>query len=174
MRIELGALTIGSALVFGACAGTQSKQVSAPRTVDCSGVSSDAVAQLYAPGNVKKVTTLYRKEFVARAIQPVFVSGAKLTIPAQPNTSDAYMERALSCHAVARARMTTGGADPLSVEGVQNVRVESVGPMTEISITSTNRHAAKQIVQHAQALEQSGGSVSVQQLSLATPQSAAF
>jgi hypothetical protein len=178
MRIHIGALALGlgSALALGACAGTQKPALS-PRlaSTDCAGVSSDSVAQLYAPGTIKEVTPLYRKRFVARAIQPIYPSGAMVSIPAQPGMTDAYLERALSCHAASHARTgTTDAADPLAVSGIDDVDVKSVGSRTQITITSTDSKAARQIVQHAKTLQQSGGSVSVEQLSFAVPAAGKF
>lgn len=165
MRIGITTLAVGSALTFVGCAGGLEHQRTSPKlSVDCSGLTGNAVAQLYAPGTVQNVKPLYRREFRARAIQPVFVSGAELQIPAQAGMTDAYLERVLSCHAARSGAASEHAVDPLRVHGVENVDVRSKGPMTSISITSTDRAAAKQILQHARSLGESG-TVSVQQLS---------
>jgi hypothetical protein len=175
MRIRTNLLALASSLALVSCAATQKQpQPSRALAVDCSGLSGDAVSSVYAPGNIKKVKTLYRQEFIARAIQPVFVSGAELQIPAQPGMTDAYLERELSCHAAWGPRAGTHDAvDPLSVRGVDDVDVKSVGGTTRIAITSMDRDAAKQIVQHARSLA-AGGTVSVEQLSATTPANRSF
>ena len=154
MRIGIATLAVGSALTFVGCAGSQEHhRVASQLSADCSGLSGDAVAQVYAAGTVQNVKPVYRREFRARAIRPVFVSGAELQIPAQPAMTDAYLERALSCHAARDARAASEhAADPLRVQGVENVDVRSLGPVTSISITSTDQAAAKQILQHARTL----------------------
>ncbi|MFT3924219.1 MAG: hypothetical protein QM778_16915 [Myxococcales bacterium] len=174
MRTKTASLALGSVLLLAACAGTQKRsQPSQLAWVDCTNVSGDAVAALYAPGNIKKVRALYRKEFIARAIQPEYVAGAEIQIPAQPGMHDAYMQRELSCH----ARKGTGpdaSVDPLRVQGVDSVAVRSKGHMTHISITSTDHAAAKKILRQAESLHESSGSVTVDQLSAGTPGHSAF
>lgn len=163
-------LVLGISVLLGACAGAQKP---APYNVaaglDCKGVSGDAVAQLYAPTGVKRVETLYRKEFIARAIQPTFVSGAALHVPAQPGMTAAYMQRALSCHAAQTASVDSR-PDPLRVAGVEQISVRESGAMMRVAITSNNREVAKQIVQQAEALRDARGDVTVEQLSAAPRQ----
>lgn len=168
MRMQTISFVLGSALLLTACAGGQKRQPSPQLSADCSRLASDAAAPLYAAGNIKKVTPLYRTEFIARAIQPTFVAGAEIQIPAH-DVHDAYLERALRCRAASPGvGLSDVAADPLRVQGVENVRVRSKGQMTHIAITSTDKAAAKQILQHARTLQESGGTVEVQQLSANT------
>ena len=171
MNFTKASLALGIGLLMGACAGAQQKpaQVNVAN-LDCRGVSADAVDQL---ASVKKVETLYRTEFRARAIQPRFVSGAALHVPAQPGISAAYLERALSCHA-AQTASNDGRPNPLRVAGVEKVQVRESGAMMRVAITSHDTNAAKEIVKQAKALQNAQGDVSVQQLSAAVGQRTAL
>jgi hypothetical protein len=151
---------------LGACASAQPAHLAINRT-DCAGVSSSApIEALYAPGNIKRIESIQRQQFLTRAIQPTYTAGVRLYVPAEPGMHPAYVERALSCHAAG------GGAthpnDPLRARGVRDVDVAASGPLLRISIEGTDRTAGKAIWQRAQALHQQGTSVEVQQLSAAT------
>ncbi len=161
MNFTKASLALGVGLLMGACAGAQKPAQINVANLDCKGVSAGATEQL---ANVTKVETLYRTEFRARAIQPRFISGAALHVPAQPGVSAAYLERALSCHA-AQTASHDGRPDPLRVAGVEQVQVRETGAMMRVAITSRDTEAAKQIVKQAEALQNARGEVSVQQLS---------
>lgn len=159
-------LAIGAALTLWGCAATQQPagQTALVAKADCAGLSDDAtVATLYRPGNIAKIEPTYRQEFHARAIQPVYVSGARLYVPAERGMTDVYLERVLSCHVTSAASAQPN--DPLRAGRIADVDVDERGPMMRIEITGTDRSAGKAIWERAQALYQQRGDVSVEQLS---------
>jgi hypothetical protein len=153
---------VGLVSVLGGCAGTQSL---GPRyaAADCTGLGSDAtVASLYSSGKIRKVEPIYRRQFLARAIQPVYVAGAKLYVPAQRDLNPAYLERVLSCHA--RSGSVAHANDPLRARGITDVDVAAQGPMLRIEITGADRAAGKDIWQRTRTLYERSD-VAVEQLS---------
>lgn len=132
---------------------------------DCRGLTDlDAqIAGLYAPGNVQKVEPVYRQNYPHRDVKPREISGASLYVAAPPGVSEAYLERALSCHASGRATANHDG-DPLRVPGVDDVDVTAAGPSMRIAITGFDREAADAILERARALEHHGGRVRVEQI----------
>jgi hypothetical protein len=163
MRIRSAILALAVAATAAGCATTQQ-----PRSVaggaDCSGLDGAALAGLYAPDKVRKVEPTYRQVFLARAIQPRYVSGARIYVPAEPGMHEAYLERALSCRAASlRSQHAT---DPLAVEGVTDIDVRAVGPTMRISIMGVDRSAGRAIWDRARALHRQGD-VSVEQLAAA-------
>lgn len=161
MRVlTLGALTIVSAALSACASAAPQPRIAA---TNCSGLQSVAsIRALYEPGNIQKVEPIYTTQILARAIQPTYVSGANVYVSAQPGLHEAYVERALSCHAA------TGSAedprDPLIARGVVDVDVSSAGTMLRIAIRGADRAAGKDIWQRARALHDRG-EVSVEQLS---------
>lgn len=163
MRIYSGIFAL--ALTAGAlgCAAAQQPRPLAARA-DCSGLDATALAGLYAPGKVMKVEPTYRQVFVARAIQPRFVSGAALYIPAERGMHEAYLERGLSCRAASLTRRDA--QDPFAVDGVTDIDVKATGAMMRVSITGADRAAGKEIWERARELRRRGD-VSVEQMAAA-------
>lgn len=166
MRIETPIVMAALAVVFAGCAGAAAQQ---PRTElatagQCSGLDDidQQVAELYA-NKISKVEPIHRTQFVARAIQPRYVAGAQLTVPAERGMTAAYLERTLSCHAAARTDAAHPN-DPLRVEGVEDIDVEARGPSFRIAVTGLDRAAGKAIWQRARALEAQNTQVEVEQV----------
>lgn len=172
MQLTKAGLALGFTVLLGACAGAQKPTPPSVANLDCNNLDRDAVAQVYAPTNVKQVETLYRTEFRARAIQARFVHGAAIHVPAQPGMNAAYVQRALSCHAVQKGGID--GPDPLRVAGVERIRVSEAGAMMRIAVTSSDHATAKEIAKQAKQLAEGRGEVRVEQLSAAPAQRASF
>jgi hypothetical protein len=153
---------VGLVAVLGACA---SGQAPSPRhaTADCTGLGNDAtVTSLYSPGKIRRIEPIYRRQFIARAIQPVYVAGAKLYVSAERGITAPYLERVLSCHA--RSGSLTHASDPLRAPGITDVDVAANGPMLRIEVTGLNRAAGKDIWRRTRTLYERGD-VAVEQLS---------
>lgn len=166
MRRHSIVMAVGLALAIGGCgATTQSRANTQIAGVQCGAITDldRQVAELYAPGNVARVEPVYRTQFVARAVQPRFVSGAKLYVPAQQGMSQGYLERVLTCHAAARSAEHPN--DPLRVANLRDVDVESRGQRFVISIEGTDRASGSEIYQRARALHDPSMRVEVKQLS---------
>lgn len=159
------ALTAAIVMTGASCAGAQHTARALPELSACRGLSDldQRVAQVYDVARVRRVSPIYRKHFLARAIQPRYLHGAELYVDAEAGVSQPYMQRVLSCYAEARS----GGHpnDPLSAEHVESVNVRTQGSHYVIAVTSSDRHAAKQIWQRARGLVQPRSHVEVQQLS---------
>jgi hypothetical protein len=151
---------LSTALCACATASPQPRIASA----NCAGLpSTGAVRELLAPGNIQSVEPIHTTQFLARAIQPTYVSGANLYVLAQPGLNEAYVERVLTCHAASGTAVSAH--DPLLAEGVTDVDVSAQGPTLRIAILGANRAAGKDILRRARALQQLRGEVSVEQLS---------
>jgi hypothetical protein len=172
MQLTKAGIALGFTVLLGACAGAQKPAAPSVAHLDCRNVDHAALAQVYAPTNVKQVETLYRTEFRARAIQARFVHGAAIHVPAQPGMNAAYVQRALSCHAVQGGAVD--GPDPLRVAGVERIRVSEQGAMMRIAVTSSDHSTAKEIAKQAKQFAESRGEVRVEQLSAATAERASF
>lgn len=162
-------MAIGAAVLAGGCgAAAQANAKTQVAGVQCSGLQDvdRQVAALYAPGNVQHVEPTYRTEFLARAIQPRYVSGAKLHVPAQQGMTQGYLERVLTCHAAAQNALHPN--DPLLAQNVRDVDVQTRGQRFVIQIEGADRASGKEILQRARALQDSATRVEVRQLSDAT------
>jgi hypothetical protein len=163
----LVAVALTSSLV--GCAAQSALRPSQLALSDCATLNADqTVAALYSPGKVRSVEPTYKQQFLARAIQPRFVSGAALYLPAEPGVASAYLQRALTCHAASTTSIHP--SDPLRVAGVTTVTVSEAGPTMRISIQGDDRASGAAIWERAQILREQRGEVSVQQLSAAPGQ----
>jgi hypothetical protein len=161
------ALALTSGLV--GCAAQSTQRPSQLALSDCASLSpNETVAALYSPGKVRSVEPTYKQQFLARAIQPRFVSGAALYVPAEPGMTSAYLQRALNCHAASTASIHPN--DPLRVAGVTTVTVSEAGPTMRISIQGEDRAAGKAIWERSQMLREQQAEVTVEQLSAAPAQ----
>jgi hypothetical protein len=161
-------MAVGLALAIGGCsAAAQSRANPQIAGIQCEAIPDldRQVAELYTPGNVHRVEPTYRTQFVARAVQPRYVSGAKLYVPAQQGVSQGYLERVLSCHAASQAGSHPN--DPLRVANVRDVDVEARGQRFVIQIEGADRRAGGEIYQRARALRDPSTEVEVRQLSSA-------
>jgi hypothetical protein len=158
-------MAFGVAVLASACgAASQRPETTTVAGVQCEGVDvGQQVAQLYAPGNVERVEPLYRTEVLARAIQPRFVSGARLYVPAQQGMTQGYLERVLSCHAASSSSAHPN--DPLHAANVRDVDVEARGQRFVIDIHGEGRSAGKDILERARSLRDGSSNVEVRQLS---------
>lgn len=162
MRTRSTLFAFGFALALAGCASA--KPQARPSTLalsDCSNLGEQTAAELYA-GKVTRVEPMYRQEFIARAVQPRYVAGAHLYVPAEPGVSRAYLERVLTCHAAKNAGSLSG--DPFGVAGVVKVGVSEAGPAMRIAVVGEDRAAGKEIWQRAVALAEQKGAVTVEQL----------
>ena len=160
-------MTLAAALAVTACGAATQQRPTQVATSGCDGLGDvgATVASVYAAGNIEEVKPIYRKEFLARALQPRYVAGAALYVPAQEGMHGAYLQRVLSCHAVGAG---DHAADPLRVEGVRRVDVREQGARMRIAISGEGRAAGKAILARARALQTQTSSVSVEQLSAAS------
>jgi hypothetical protein len=170
------ALSVGILMGCGATT-SQAPVASASQTHACSALTDldSQVAALYAPSAVSKVEALYHQpelyetpRFAVRAYQPSrHVEGASLYVPAPANTSPAYLERALSCHAAGAgsAAQQQYGNDPLRIEGVKDVDVRAAGAMLRIDVRAQDRASGERVLQAARSLR---GTVGVTQLASAS------
>lgn len=175
MRVHSTIAAVGVAVALGGCAGAAKQQATnSVAGTQCAALSDTdrQVSELYASGNVQQVKPIYRTEFVARAIQPRYVTGAELYVPAQPNMNQAYLERVLSCHAASNSAAHPN--DPLRVANIKDIDVEAVGQRFRVAITGADRSAGKAIWERARALANEGTQVQVEQLSAAPRVTAAF
>lgn len=159
-------MAVGLALAIGGCGvAAQTRANTQIAGAQCGAISDldQQVAALYAPGNVDRVEPMYRTQFVARAVQPRFVSGAKLYVPAQQGMSQGYLERVLSCHAASQSASHPN--DPLRVANVRDVDVQARGQRFVIQIEGADRKAGGEIYQRARALRAPASQVEVRQLS---------
>ena len=166
-------MAVGLALAIGGCsAAAQSRATPQVAGVQCGAITDldRHVAELYTPGNVSRVEPVYRTQFVARAVQPRYVSGAKLYVPAQQGVSQGYLERVLSCHEASQSSAHPN--DPLRVANVRDVDVQARGQRFVIQIEGADRKSGGEIYQRARALRDPATSVEVRQLSSA-PESGA-
>ncbi len=169
MQMQSLLLSAALASILGGCAAQTAQQPSQRALADCGSLGSDqTVATLYSPGKLTSVQPTYRQEFVARAIQPRYVSGASLYVSAEPGLTRAYLQRALTCHAASTASVHP--SDPLRAAGVASITVSEAGAAMRISIQGTDRASGKAIWQRARTLHEQPGQVSVEQLSAAPVQ----
>lgn len=166
MRMKSLLVPIALAATLGGCAAQTAQRPSQLALADCAKMNAElAASALYAPGKVMSVQPLYRQEFLARAIQPRYVSGATMYVPAENGVTRAYLQRALTCHAA--STVSVHGSDPLRVAGVTAVSVSEAGSAMRISIEGEDRAAGKAIYERARTLQQQSGEVSVEQISAA-------
>ena len=121
------------------------------------------VANVYAPEKLSRVEPMYRTELITRAVQPRYVSGARLYVPAEQGMTEGYLTRVLTCHAASQA--ATHPNDPLRVANVRSIAVKPQGQRLVISIEGADRKAGKEIWQRASALRDPSSRIEVKQLS---------
>lgn len=126
------------AVVLAACASVPSKPT---RTCDGGG------EEIYSVSKIRHASPLYAERFVARAIQPRVLVGAKLFLDAEPGLTQPYLERVLSCRARAEDPL-----DPLRVQNADEVSVGVQGPYFVIYARGADRASAREIWRRAQAL----------------------
>ena len=151
-----------SVLALAGCAANTSQQATAV-SHHCAALGdvSGQVAELYA-SKIVAVKPVHRKDFIARAIQPRYVAGAELYIPGEQGMNEPYLDRMLTCHA--RGKVAAHPNDPLRVQGIDHVAVDSVGSNYRITVTGRDRAAGKVIWQTARMLEGGTSGVQVQQI----------
>jgi hypothetical protein len=165
MRTKNIMIGLGLAALASACGATAQRAPVQVAGVQCNNLT-DAdrqVSDLYAAGNVENVQPLYRTLVRGRGITDRYVSGARLYVPAQANTSGAYLERVLSCHAAAAASVHPN--DPLHAAAIKDVDVRAIGPRFAIDIEGIGRDDGKAILRTAKALHEGASNVEVRQLS---------
>lgn len=164
MRALVLCVAVGS--LAAACTGAQRRSEPSQLSAACDriGDADVQVAHFLAPGNAHAVEPIYRREFVVRAYQPRRLVGAVVHVPAPPNVSEAYFERALTCHARTTSTSVDHAHDPLRVAGVRNVDVESHGPTFRVSIYGEERDSSRAILERARILQEMRGQVTVRQL----------
>ena len=157
----------GLAVSVSACAAaTQPRETARVSGLRCASLegSERQVAELLRPGNVSKVEALQHEVNYYGDVQPLYIAGAKLYVPAEPGLSEAYLARALSCHAAQTASGVQHPNDPLRVAGVHRVDVRSSGQTFEIAIIGVDRDAGEAIWQRTQALRDASTQIQVEQL----------
>lgn len=114
---------------------------------------------------VTSVTPVYRSDPRLIMDHSAALTGVSLYIPAERGINRAYLERLLSCHAIAPAQLSDHPNDPLLSPGITSVDVvEADGGQYRISITTVRRSDGERILQRARALRQSTGAIVVEQL----------
>ncbi|MET0340991.1 MAG: hypothetical protein ABW252_08310 [Polyangiales bacterium] len=167
MRQHSIVMAFGFAVLAGGCGASAQRAPQQVAGVQCGGIT-DAGGQataLYEPSNVERVEPIYRTEHIARAVQPRYISGARIYVPAQQGQTQAYLERVLSCHAAAKSDGHPN--DPLRVANVRDIDVETRGARFVIDVQGADRTAGKEIWQRARALRDPSANVEVRQLSAA-------
>lgn len=163
MNIRVIVTSAGLALAAAGCgAAAQHSQTAHVAGVQCASLSDNQAAQVLSPGRVQGVEAIHAQRVYAGGPQNDHVIGAKLFVPAEAGASEAYLERALSCHAASASAAHPN--DPLRVDGVRSVAVRSAGQRYEIAITGVDKRAGEAILQRAQGLQ---SHVGVQQLAAA-------
>jgi len=164
---NLGTLMVaGLALAAGGCASMAQPQANTQiASTHCASLQDvdRKVADLAGAGQVARVEPVHRQQFFARALQPKYVAGAELYVPAQQGWSAPYLDRVLSCHAASQA--STHPNDPLRVANLESIAVKASGSHFVVSILGKDPAAGKEIYQRAQALRDPAGQVDVRQLS---------
>jgi len=168
MNLHSAAIAVGLTCALGGCsAASQTRTHTAAHVAgaQCTSLTDRdrQVAELHAPGQVTHVAPFHRQEFVARAIQPRYLAGAKLYVPAQQGFSEPYLERVLSCHAAAKT--TVHPNDPLRADNIRSIDVTTAGSQFVVTIQGSDRRAGKEIWQRAKALHEPSSEVEVRQLS---------
>jgi hypothetical protein len=110
------------------------------------------VSTLLAAQNVQRVEPTYHEVFHRSGPQRMYVSGARIYVPGEPGLNEAYLARALSCHAASPAGAAANASDPLRVDGVRSIAVQAFGQGFAISVTGVDRAAGAEIWQRADAL----------------------
>jgi hypothetical protein len=163
-RTILAAALVTLALGCGAATQPHTRgEVAGVRCDNLAGAERQ-VATLLAAENVQRVEPTYHEVFHRTGPQRMHVSGARIYVPGEPGLNEAYLARALSCHAASPAGIAARSNDPLRVEGVRAIAVEASGQSFAIAVTGVDRDAGAQIWQRAQALTRATH-VEVEQLS---------
>lgn len=160
----LAACGLAAALV-GCATGSHTQRTQAA-TLACAGLPNGSAAGLYGPSKLSKVEPIERQIFLARAIQPTQVFGARLYVPADREYHPAFLERVLSCQLNSGTGASDLSNDPLRVAGVEHVSVEAAGPNVRISIVGKDAKAGRAIWKSARALS-GEGQVTVEQMASA-------
>ncbi len=123
-------------------------------------------AKLLEPGAVHSVRKFEKREFLARAIQPMRTLGADLYVHATPGVTPEYLERNLSCHAAQGTALSAHDPFLPGRGAVEKVEVRPAGHSYAVRIVGRDSEAGRMIWQRASQLV-SPGSVTVEQLAQA-------
>ena len=161
-------LIVGAVAAAGCGAASHKAAATPVAGLQCGNIANlqQEVAAVYAPEHVVRVEPLERTEFIARAIQPRYVAGAKLYVPAQRGVTEGYLERVLSCHAAGASDSHPN--DPLLANNVRDVDVESRGQTFLIHVEGADRRSGAEIWKRARTLRDASNRVEVRQLSSAS------
>ena len=163
---NLVAVALSTALA--ACSGTpQPRDAAATSACEDLGNASAALTAFYEPGTVYAAQKAERDAFIGRASVPKHTVGAELSMHAQPGMDEAYLQRVLSCHAVAGRPLHP--SDPLVPDSGQiaSVTVDSSGDSLTVRVTGRDRATSEEIWRRAQAFATGSGSVRVEQVASA-------
>ena len=169
IKQRLAWVAVGGVLSTAGCATTTSQQLARNLSAGqrCEDLKSldQRVQKLLSAHSIARVEPAFHEVPHFAGPSPQFVEGAEIYIVAEADTNEAYVERTLSCHAVAGA--TPGQThDPFRVSGIRSISAESAGPTIRVSIRGIDRQAGEEIWRRTQALRGMGG-VHVQQLGAA-------
>lgn len=138
----------------------------------CSGLSSDELREAseyllhythIRPLYPKDGTFLIQQRYIGD--NPGLVVGVEIYVPAERGMNRAYVERLLSCHAVAPPALADHPNDPLFAPGIVAVNVEEAdGGEYRISIRTETSHQARALAERTRMLQRASGSVRVEQL----------
>jgi hypothetical protein len=159
-------LACAAALALGGCgAAAQSRARPQVAAAQCEALHDvdRQVEQVYGAGQIARVEPLHRQRFVARAVQPKYVAGARLYVPAQQGFSAPYLDRVLSCHAAAST--SAHANDPLRAPNIESIAVVPSGQHFVVTIAGRDQAAGREIYQRARSLVEPEGQVEVRQLS---------
>jgi hypothetical protein len=163
---------LAAALSVSGCA-TTSNQVASQRVsgTRCEALTNldQRVQQLLSANNIVRLEPAYRMTPHFDGPKPAYVEGVAIYIPADAGVTEAYVERALSCHAASSGRALP--SDPFRVDGVRSITANEVRQTIRVDILGVDREAGERIWHTAQGLS---ARVEVRQLSSAPSQSDAM
>ena len=138
----------------------------------CSGLSSEELSEAseyllrytrIRPLYPKDGTFLIQQRYMGD--NPGLVVGVEIYVPGERGMNRAYVERLLSCHAVAPPALVDHPNDPLLAPGIIAVSVEEAdGGEYRISIRTETNQQARALAERTRMLRAASGSVSVQQI----------
>jgi hypothetical protein len=167
MSLKVTTIVAAAAMALAGCSTTTAPDALSGTTTPnlCSGLpdTSATVSELYASGGAYGAEPVYRREFLARAIQPRRIAGATFSVAPEPDTNAAYLERVLTCHALAGSGEAHPN-DPLRAAGVRHVGVKQVGPAYRVVILGTDHRAGGEIWRRAQTVVGDDVRVEVEQV----------
>jgi hypothetical protein len=178
MSSKITMIVVAAAMAISGCAASTAQQPRASSSAVanvCSGLpdTSATVSELYASGGIYGAEPIYRREFLARAIQPRRIAGATFRVPAEPTTNAAHLERVMTCHALAGSG-DAHPSDPLRVAGVENVGVVRDGPAYRVKIVGRDHHAGAEIWRRARTVVGDDVRVEVEQVAAVEGDDTAF